>query len=96
MEKAILIGAIIFASLYIIYLFMKYSSEEEIIIEVKPENQTKPKFEPRKVTDLSKGTLGTDPVVVAPKKKYYKKKKEKPSVNTPVEKKPVGRPKKSE
>lgn len=41
--------------------------------------QEEPKFEPRKVTDLSKGEIGTDPVkeepVVAPKKKktYYKK-----------------------
>jgi hypothetical protein len=83
MEKAILIGAIIFASLYIIYLFMKYSSEEEITIEVKLEDRTEPKFEPRKVTDLSKGTLGTDTVtevpVPAPKKKktYYKKRPKK-------------------
>jgi hypothetical protein len=55
------------------------------------------KFEPRKVIDLSKGTLGTDPVI-APKKKYYKKKKKKPAIanNAPVDKKPVGRPKKAE
>jgi hypothetical protein len=55
--------------------------------------QEKPKFEPRKVTDLSKGVLGTDPVI-APKKKYYKKKKKKPAIK-PVEKRPVGRPRKT-
>ena len=49
------------------------------------------KFQPRNVTDLSKSE--------APKKKkYYKKRKKKPAItnNTPVEKRPVGRPRKSE
>lgn len=47
--------------------------------------QEEPKFEPRKVTDLSKGEIGTDPVkeepvVPAPKKKkYYKKRPTKKS-----------------
>lgn len=49
--------------------------------------QEKPKFEPRKVTDLS----------TFPKKKYYKKKKKKPTVanNAQIEKRPVGRPRKT-
>ena len=48
--------------------------------------QEDPKFEPRRVTDLSKAALGTDPVkeepvVPAPKKKktYYKKRPTKKS-----------------
>lgn len=53
--------------------------------------QDEAKFEVRKMTDLSKA----EPAVVPPKKKYYKKRKKKPSVNTPVEKKPVGRPRKN-
>jgi len=56
------------------------------------------KFQPRQVTDLSKGTIGTDPIE-KPKRKYYKRrnKKKKPAVaeNAQVEKRPVGRPKKS-
>lgn len=45
--------------------------------------QEEPKFEPRKMTDLSKGEIGIDPVkeqpVVAPKKKKYYKKRTKKS-----------------
>ena len=89
MKTALIIGAIISIILYILYLFIKNSNEVEITI-----TKETPKFEPRKVVDLSKGEIGTDPIP-APKKKYYKKKKKKPSVSTPVEKKPVGRPKKS-
>jgi len=37
--------------------------------------QEEPKFQPRKVTDLSKAVLGTDPVVIPKKKKNYYKKK---------------------
>lgn len=53
------------------------------------------KFEPRQVIDLSKGTLGTDPIA-KPKRKYKKRNKKKLTIvveNTPVEKRPVGRPK---
>jgi hypothetical protein len=50
-----------------------------------------PKFQPRQMTDLSRPE--------APKRKYYKRrnKKKKPVVaeNAQVEKRPVGRPKKS-
>ena len=85
----IIIPAIIM-SIVLLYIGLKgafpLQEEEDPFIM-----QEEPKFEPRKVTDLSKGTLGTDPVVVAPKKKYYKKRKKK----VPVEKKPVGRPRKN-
>lgn len=39
--------------------------------------QEEPKFQPRKVTDLSKAVLGTDPIVIPKKKKNYYKKKTK-------------------
>ena len=40
--------------------------------------QEEPKFEPRKVTDLSKAVLGTEePVVTPKKKKHYKKRSKK-------------------
>lgn len=85
----IIIPAIIM-SIVLLYIGLKgafpLQEEEDPFIM-----QEEPKFEPRKVTDFSKGTLGTDPVVVAPKKKYYKKRKKK----VPVEKKPVGRPRKN-
>jgi hypothetical protein len=86
---AILISIVL---IYTAIVGAAHIQEEEDPFDIQKDD----KFQPRKITDLSKGTLGTDPVVVAPKKKYYKKKKKKPSVNTPVEKKPVGRPKKSE
>jgi hypothetical protein len=71
--------------------------------EIKEE---KPKFQPRKVTY----TIGVDPYEQAPpkknvidsmdkpkrkKKKYYNKKKPAVAQNETVEKRPVGRPKKS-
>lgn len=56
----------------------------------------KVKFEPRKMTDLSKdipSVVEEEPVVVAPKKKYYRKNyNKKPIDNT----KPTKRSKKSE
>jgi flagellar basal body-associated protein FliL len=64
--------------------------------EVKEEE---PKFQPRKVTYIPKKDVINS--VDKPKKKYYKKrnKKKKPTVvdnATPVEKRPVGRPRKAE
>jgi hypothetical protein len=55
------------------------------------------KFQARKMTDLSKGTIGGDPVEKPKRKKkrYYNKKKPSVANNAPVEKRPVGRPKKS-
>ena len=71
---------------------LNFNQRQEEIKEEKPKINfyDLDKFQPRKVTDLSKPTV--------PKKKYYKKKKKKPAIvnNAPVDKKPVGRPKKSE
>jgi hypothetical protein len=90
----IIIPAIIM-SIVLLYIGLKgafpLQEEEDPFIM-----QEEPKFEPRKVTDLSKGEIGIDGYKqekppVAPRKKYYKKKKKK----APVEKKPVGRPRKN-
>jgi flagellar basal body-associated protein FliL len=63
--------------------------------EVKEEE---PRFQPRKVSYIPKKDVIDS--IDKPKKKYYKKrnKKKKPAVaeNAPVEKKPVGRPRKAE
>jgi hypothetical protein len=73
----IILPAIAIASVVILYVLTR--NAQEIEEELPPVI----KFEPRKVTDLSKGTLGTDPVkeepVVAPKKKKYYKKRTKRS-----------------
>ena len=85
----IILPAIAIASIVILYILTRNAYE---IKEEKPKINfyDLDKFQPRKVTDLSKPTV--------PKKKYYKKKKKKPAIanNAPVDKKPVGRPKKSE
>jgi len=88
---AILVGIVL---IYTALVGAAHIHEEEDPFDIQKDG----KFQPRKMTDLSKGTLGTDPVVVAPKKNYYKKKKKKPTItnNTVVDKRPVGRPKKSE
>ena len=51
----------------------------------------RPKFQPRKVTDLS-----TSEAPKKKKKRYYNKKKPAVANNAQVEKRPVGRPRKSE
>ena len=91
----IILVAIAIATVVALYIFGKGADE---INEEKPKINfyELDKFQPRKMTDLSKGTLGVDPVI-APKKKYYKKKKKKPAIanNAQVDKKPVGRPRKT-
>ena len=84
----IILPAIVIASVVILYVLTR--NAQEIEEELPPVI----KFEPRKVTYLSKGQLGIDPVP-APKKKYYKKRKKKPSINVSIDKKPVGRPRKT-
>jgi hypothetical protein len=73
----IILPAIAIASVVILYVLTRNAQE------IKDNEPPVIKFEPRKVTDLSKGTLGTDPVkeepVVAPKKKKYYKKRTKRS-----------------
>jgi len=82
----IILVAVAIATVVALYIFGKGADE---IKEEKPVI----KFEPRKMTDLSKPV----DLTTAPKKKYYKKRKKKPAVanNTIVDKKPVGRPRKT-
>jgi hypothetical protein len=87
----IVVGVIILTLLSILSIMLLKHSSKEYPIE---EEVTTPKFEARKITDLSKGTIGLDPIE-KPKRKYKKKKKKKPSTEE-TEKKPAGRPKKSE
>lgn len=76
---AILIGIVL------LYIALDGALDVNIREEEDPfDIQEEPKFEPRKVVDLSKGKIGADPVkeepVVAPKKKkYYKKRPTKKS-----------------
>jgi hypothetical protein len=78
-------------SVAIMYVSIKNAQEVD-------DTPISPKFQPRKVIDLSKGTVGTDPVE-KPKRRYKRRnKKKKPVVEQTLttEKRPVGRPKKSE
>jgi hypothetical protein len=72
----IILPAIAIVTIVTLYIFSKNAQEIEEDVPVI-------KFEPRKMTDLSKGEIGTDPVkeepVVAPKKKKYYKKRPKKS-----------------
>lgn len=73
----IILPAIAIASVVILYVLTR--NAQEIEEELPPVI----KFEPRKVTDLSKAQIDTNPVkeepVVAPKKKKYYKKRTKRS-----------------
>jgi hypothetical protein len=78
-------------SAIIIYLAIKNAEK------IDDDDYSSNKFEPRKMTDLSKGKLGVDPVE-KPKRPYKKRrKKKKPTVaeNATTEKRPVGRPRKN-
>ena len=88
----IIIAAIISIVLGLFVTFIAARNAEEIKEDELPSS---PKFEPRKITDLSSDQ--TPPV--APKRRHYKKNyKKKPTnaKNAQVDKKPVGRPRKSE
>ena len=85
MNTLIILFAIVFISIVLIYIGLRGAEQvDENDLPIR-------KFQPRQITDLSKPE--------APKRKYYKRrnKKKKPAVaeNTIVEKRPVGRPKKS-
>jgi hypothetical protein len=84
-SNIIVVGFILALLSILSFMLLKNSSKEY------PEEERGPKFEPRKVTDLSKGSVGAP--IEKPRRKY-KKKRKKPV--TQVEKRPVGRPKKSE
>jgi hypothetical protein len=66
----IILPAIAIASLVVMYILTRNAHEIEEEVPVI-------KFEPRKVTDLSKGEIGVDPVPTPKKKKYYKKRPKK-------------------
>ena len=72
----IILPAIAIASVVILYVLTRNAQE---IKEEKPKINFDDldKFQPRKITDFSKGTLGTDPVPAPKKKKYYKKRPKK-------------------
>lgn len=82
----IIVVGVILALLSILSLMLLKLSSKEY---PKTEEEPRPKFEPRKMTDLS------TPVAEKPKRKYKKKRKKKPAVSNETEKRPVGRPKKS-
>ena len=74
----IILPSLALVALVILYVLTKNAHE------IKEEEPPVIKFEPRKVTDLSKGEIGIDPVkeepvVPAPKKKKYYKKRPKKS-----------------
>ena len=78
------------AIIAIVIMFTSFKNAEEVKEET-------PKFEPRKLTIISKKNVIDSTEI--PKKKYYKKrnKKKKPAVaqNETTEKRPVGRPRKT-
>lgn len=91
----IIVFVVILALLSVVsIILLKVSSKKYPEIEKEKE---RPKFEARKMTDLSKGTMGIDPIEKPKRKtkKSYKKKKSVVANNTLTEKKSVGRPKKS-
>lgn len=67
----IILPAIAIVTLIALYILTRNAQE------IEEEDVPVIKFEPRKVTDFSKGTLGTDPVPAPKKKKYYKKRPKK-------------------
>lgn len=104
----IIIVAIISIVLGLFVTFIAARNAEEIEEDVPPSSPSS-KFEPRKINDLSTSSSvkldkeDVTPVVtetvVAPKKRHYKKNyKKKPTnaKNAQVDKKPVGRPRKSQ
>lgn len=91
----IIIVGIVLAFLSILSLILlKVSSKEYPKTE---EERERPKFQARKMTDLSKGTMGMDPIEKPKRKKkrYYNKKKPAVANNATTEKRSVGRPRKT-
>lgn len=90
----IVVGVILALLAALSFILMKVSSKEYPKTE---EEIERPKFQPRKVTDLSKGIMGMDPIEKPKRKKkrYYNKKKPAVAETAPTEKRSVGRPKKS-
>jgi hypothetical protein len=68
----IILPAIAIASVVCLYILTRNAQEIK-----EDDEQPVIKFEPRKMTDLSKGEIGIDPVQAPKKKKYYKKRPKK-------------------
>jgi hypothetical protein len=83
-SNIIVVGFILALLSILSFMLLKNSSKEY------PEEERGPKFEPRKITFQH----CTDAAPTEKPKRKYKKKRKKPV--TQVEKRPVGRPKKSE
>jgi hypothetical protein len=79
-----LVCILVFLSIFS-YFMMKISSKEQ-----ETDTYVRPKFQPRKVTDLSNPEAPK-----RKKKRYYNKKKPTVANNAQVEKRSVGRPRKS-
>jgi hypothetical protein len=88
-SNIIVLGGVLAALLVISFILLKISTKKE----VKEEEERGPKFEPRIITFQH----CTDaPVAEKPKRRYKKRRSKKPAVvKNETEKKPVGRPKKS-
>jgi len=85
----IVVGVVLALLAALSLILMQVSSKEYPTKE--EEEYVRPKFQPRKVTDLS-----TSEAPKRKKKRYYNKKKKPTGANdAQVEKRPVGRPKKS-
>jgi len=82
----IVVGVVLSLLAALSFILMKISSKEYPKEEV-----IRPKFQPRKVTDLSNPEAPK-----RKKKRYYNKKKPTVANNAQVEKRSVGRPRKSE
>lgn len=83
---AIILLVIAVISVGFIYYALKTAERYDEELELR----STPKFQARKVTDLS-----TQDKPKRKKKRYYNKKKPAVAQNAPVEKRPVGRPKKT-
>jgi hypothetical protein len=88
-SNIIVLGIILAALLVISFILLKLSIEKE----EEKEKEQRPKVEPRKIT--LPHCVDT-PVAEKPKRRYKKRRNKKPAVvKNETEKKPVGRPKKS-
>jgi hypothetical protein len=88
-SNIIVLGGVLAALLVISFILLKISTKKE----VEEEKEQRPKVEPRKIT--LPHCVDT-PVAEKPKRRYKKRRNKKPAVvKNETEKKPVGRPKKS-
>ncbi len=90
----IILGVAILAAILLIYSALKNAYKIEESDEEEEVFYTQPKFQPRKVTYVI-----TEQEVEKPKRKYKKRKSKNKAIasalSAPVEKRPVGRPRKT-